>query len=310
MQYNSTKETKELLSIFSSDTFSIEEDNLENILKDVVSYYVKHTRHQYHIVSQYVNERMSESQDAISYILNNIDGMMAFLFYKKSVCEEVVASISSMNVDDIILNLEKLYDHIALEEERINNNSAIIRRSNEQIEGNVINTFNSIMDSFQTKVDEISNSLNANIITVVGLFSAIIFVFFGGLTSLSDVINGVWKVKDKEELIIPLIIILVIGFIIFNTIFLLLYSIAKIVDKNIGSSVTGWNSWWYYVGEMVGKCCKSKTEAERRAKKRNYLSRLKAIIQQIVKKIFFRFPYVVLINAIMILGIIYLYLNI
>ena len=46
MQYNSTKETKELLSIFSSDTFSIEEDNLENILKDVVSYYVKHTRHQ------------------------------------------------------------------------------------------------------------------------------------------------------------------------------------------------------------------------------------------------------------------------
>lgn len=322
MQYNNTKDTTNLLLIFSSDVYSIEEADLENNLKEVTIYYDRHTRHQYHVISQFVNNKMSESEDAISYILNNIDGMLAFLVYRREICEEIISSNSKLNANDIILNLEKLYDHIALEEERIKNNATIIRNSNEQIERNVINTFNSIMDSFQNKVDEISNSLNANIITVVGLFSAIIFVFFGGITTLSNLIDGVWKIKTKEDLRIPLIIIMAVGFIIFNIVFLLLYSISKIVDKNIGSSVTGWNGRWYWVEEikegcygvfhddkLIGKCYRNKNKAEKIANRKIFLSHIKADIQQNAKKIFLRFPYVVIINVILLAGIIYFYIK-
>jgi len=323
MQYNNTKDTEELLLIFASELYSMDENGLANDLKNVAEYYSKHTRHQYHIISHFVYEKMEESKDSISYILNNIDSMLAFLHYRKAECEKIIASISDeLNADTIMLDLEKLYDHIALEEERIKNNAVVVRDSNREIEENVFNTFNSIMNRFQDKVDEISNSLNANIITVVGLFSAIIFVFFGGITSLSDMVNGIWNVKFKEELTIPLLVILVIGLIIFNTIFLLLYCIAKIVDKNIGSLISRKIYRLYYVekvgdgcyavfknSKQKGRLCMSREKAERKATRKNALSFLKSNIQHILKKIFFRFPYVVFVNIIMITAIIYLYIK-
>lgn len=322
MQYNNTKDTKDLLTVFSSDNFSIEGDELKENLKKVVDYYNRYTRHQYHIISRFVNKKMEESEDSINYILNNIDGMLAFLKYNQEECSSIIEieTEGKLNIEDILLDLEKLYDHIALEEERIKTNGIIIRNSNSEIENNVISTFNSIMNSFQNKVDEISNSLNANIITVVGLFSAIIFVFFGGITSLSELINGIWKIKTKDELTIPLIVILVVGLIIFNIVFLLLYSISKIVDRNIGSSVSFRNARWYWVEEIkegcygvffgdeqIGKCYRSQEKAERKAKRKRKLSSIKASFQQLGKKLFFRFPYVTIINSILIAGIVYLY---
>lgn len=321
MKYDSTKDTGNLLSIFSSEQYSINEEELKSNLQKVVEYYSKHERHQYHVISRYVNEKLDKGEDSISYILNNIDGMLAFLKYRYAECDKIVKQkANDLDVGKIILDLEKLYDHIALEEERIKNNAIIINDSNQQIQQNVIGTFNSIMNNFQNKVDEISNSLNANIITVVGLFSAIIFVFFGGITSLSDAINGIWEIETKEELTIPLIIILFIGFVIFNTVFLLLYSISKIVDKNIGTSVSGNSARFYWVEEIqegcfavcwgdgpVSKCFRNREKAEKIAHRKRTLSNIKSFWGQIVKRIFLRFPYLIVINSIFVLGIVYLY---
>ena len=69
------------------------------------------------------NERMQEGEDSISYILNNIDAMLAFLEYRRENCERIIRDSSDLEIDKIILNLEKLYDHIALEEERLKNNA-------------------------------------------------------------------------------------------------------------------------------------------------------------------------------------------
>lgn len=324
MYHNNEKETKILVSIFSSDNFSTEEKDLINNLRKVTQYYRKHRRHQYHLISRIVNARMKEGEDTINYILNNIDNMLTFLEHKREKCNKIIKSESSnkLSIDEILLDLEKLFDHIALEEERIKTNGIIIRNSNQEIASNVIDTFNSVIENFQSKVDEISNSLNANIITVVGLFSAIIFVFFGGITSISDLINGVWKIQSKKELVIPLIVLLVAGFIIFNIVFLLLYSIAKIVDKNIGSSVSGSSARWYwadaindecygvfYDGKPNGKCYRSLEKAEKVAKRKRRISSIKASIQMLGKKIFLRFPYVTIINFLFIISIVYLYVH-
>lgn len=321
MHYNNTNDTKNLIQMFSTEGYSLE-DGVVDEIERIVEFYSLHTRHQYHVISRFVNERMSESEDAISYILNNIDYILNELHYKKEEYEPIIekASESKLSVEDIVLNLEKLYDHIALEEERIMNNATVIRKSKSEIEDSVINQFNSITDDFRRKVDETSNSLNANIITVVGLFSAIIFVFFGGITSLSDLLNGIWEIREKKELTYPLIAILVTGFIIFNVVFLLLYVIAKIVDKNIGSSVSGCTARWYDVEEIndgcygvfwgdkqYGKCYRDRRKAEKQAEIRRCMSRMKDGIMQIFKKMFLRFPYVTVINVVFIAGIVCLY---
>lgn len=263
---------------------------------------------------------MQESEDAISYILNNIDAMLAFLEYRRENCERMLRDFSDLEIDKIILNLEKLYDHIALEEERLKNNAVNMRISNNQIQNNVINTFNSIMESFQRKVDEVSGSLNANIITVVGLFSAIIFVFFGGITGMSTLVTGVCKLKSKKDLTIPLICVCAVGFVIFNIVFLLLYSISKIVDKNIGTTIKGREYVWYDIekknencygitknGSSTGKEYKTQKKAENKIKRKRKLWDVKETFFMCIKKVLFRFPYVLVVNVIFVLGIIYLY---
>lgn len=320
MQYNNSMDTEELLKIFYSDEYGVDKNELSKSLKEVAKYYDKHTRHQYHIISRFVNEKMQESEDAISYILNNIDAMLAFLEYRRENCERMLRDFSDLEIDKIILNLEKLYDHIALEEERLKNNAVNMRISNNQIQNNVINTFNSIMESFQRKVDEVSGSLNANIITVVGLFSAIIFVFFGGITGMSTLVTGVCKLKSKKDLTIPLICVCAVGFVIFNIVFLLLYSISKIVDKNIGTTIKGREYVWYDIekknencygitknGSSTGKEYKTQKKAENKIKRKRKLWDAKETFFMCIKKVLFRFPYVLVVNVIFVLGIIYLY---
>lgn len=321
MKDNYNKDTDLLLSIFSSDEFTVEENGLTNNLVKISKYYDNNRRHQYHIISHFVYMKMNEGEDIVSYILNNIDSMLTFISYRKAECEKIVSENSKLHIEDIILDLEKLYDHIALEEERLINNGIVIQNSKNEIERNVINTFDSIINSFQSKVDEISNSLNANIITVVGLFSAIIFVFFGGVIALSDVINGILRIKEKDDLTLPLIVLLAVGFVLFNIIFLLLYSISKIVDKNIGSSVSYGGSWWYSVersendkyvvmrGDDIIKEFKTKIKADKYARKRRSFSEVRNVLASIGKRVFLRFPYVFLINFIFISGIVYLYMK-
>jgi hypothetical protein len=53
MQYNNSMDTEELLKIFYSDEYGVDKNELSKSLKEVVKYYDKHTRHQYHIISRF-----------------------------------------------------------------------------------------------------------------------------------------------------------------------------------------------------------------------------------------------------------------
>ncbi len=332
MRNSKIADTNELLELFSKIEFSDDDKKLRQNLVKVAKYYCNNPRHQYHVISRFIYEKMKSGDDAIEFILSNIDSMLDYIYYNRRISEFLVKKAGfSCELNDITRSLEKLYDHVALEEERLVNNAEKMKQNSSQIEENVVNTFNSIVSSFQEKVDNVSNSLNANIITVVGLFSAIIFVFFGGITGLASVVTSIVSIKIKKDTIFPMIILLAVGFVLFNIIFLLLYSISKLTDRNIGCRVPGSIQSYYYVEDMAEyenthyqlygnnqpygvdlwngkyKYFSDRKKADKFAERKSRVGKILNFFWAIIKRIVLRFPYVFVIDCIFIFGIIYLY---
>lgn len=233
-------------------------------------------------------------------------------FIVKCSMQEYESLILEKNInikcEDVVNSLAKLYDHIALEEERLINNDKTVRESGEKLQNDLVYNFNAMANSITQKFNDMSNAQNANIMTIVGLFSAIIFVFFGGVTGLSSVIKGIFELSKKEDLAIPLIIIMFIGLMLFDIVFMLLYSIAKILNRDIGRMVFdgSYHCYWYeqngdffHVKDECNKivsCTNEECKAQKICKRKNRIPKCRSKMKTVINAIILRYPMVFLFN--------------
>lgn len=310
----------ELLDVFMDDSFELDGPSATEVVSSVAEFYKNDYRHKYHEISRYINDNYEWKKDELEFALENIKNLIMYLKISPERYDPTIQGIDSKHSSiTIVRKLEKLYDHIALEEERLIKNSQIIEESKDDIRSDVMMQFEEIGDQFRKKTEDVSNSLNNNIITVVGLFSAIIFVFFGGITGMASIIKGIFEIKSKTDLRIPILVILLIGFVIFNIIFLLLYSISKIVDKNIGFVISIPEEFFYVeenengtfdvmnIEDEVIKSFEDKERAEKYSRQTFKNFKIRRSITVFLKRLFLRFPHVILINMFFIISIIYLY---
>ncbi|OHW61363.1 hypothetical protein EUAN_22130 [Andreesenia angusta] len=75
------------------------------------------------------------------------------------------------------------------------------------------------------------NEFNTQSITVLSIFAGIVMAFFGGMSFLSEVFKSIDSVSKYRLIFMTFMV----GFVMFNTIFLLLVLIAKIIGKDIRS---------------------------------------------------------------------------
>ncbi len=132
----------------------------------------------------------------------------------------------------ILMKLLKLRDHLELDIQR----SAIIQE--EKGIANEIKEYRSKVNDYETKIEELNRKteeLNSSFksypvqtVTVLGIFSAIVLAFTGGLNFLS----GSFSEIATADPIKVILIVLVCGFILYNVILLLLFTILKILNIN------------------------------------------------------------------------------
>jgi hypothetical protein len=73
-------------------------------------------------------------------------------------------------------------------------------------------------------------TLQTELITVLGIFAAIIMTFSGGFSLLGSVMSAINDAKDYEMIILATIIC---GMVMFDTLFLMMYLIGKLTERNI-----------------------------------------------------------------------------
>lgn len=138
----------------------------------------------------------------------------------------------------------KLYDHISLDIARLKYIKAVDRRVDDT--GN--NLYAQIdmaqkefretkreFDEAKETIDDTSKKINnaySEFVSILGIFSAIVLVFFGG----TSIFGNISSVLQSNGLYVALVVLLVAGVIVFDLIFMFIYFLAKLLDRNISAS--------------------------------------------------------------------------
>lgn len=174
-------------------------------------------RHQYHLLSEVISTLDGEQLDSIPRNLKR------YIDYK----------FKEIQKDDPALKMVKLYDHLSIEIERNRDHSSLKQLSADiSVErNNLINVKDNI-----SKLNESLNNHQIQLVSVLGIFSAIIFVFVGGFDFLSSAITS----AKETEIHILICTVLVAGFFFLNMIVLLLWVIGKVAHVDTISFKRGY----------------------------------------------------------------------
>lgn len=172
------------------------------------------------IISQILESDTEYSRD---YLTNNLEIIRETL--------ELDYSNGENQFKDIYSQFTKLCDHLNLQisemtyfsktESKVNDASIQMQKTKEDLEkaASALEESNAHAKSLQTEL-----------IAVLSIFAAIVTTFSGGFTFLGSVMTSIGSAKQYEMVVLTAVIC---GMVIFNTIFLMMFFVAKITERNI-----------------------------------------------------------------------------
>ncbi len=242
-------------------------ENLKKLLIELSDYLIDDSN----------NEALTEITSRLSDIYK--DGYRHLYSDLCDVVDEISVDESEHDIDCLIYNLfviidfasnneefscavhiEKLYDHICLEAKRAmarSADSAMISAQREQI--NNLSEQIQHLTSIQTETEKntkksaehtsilekqikrASSKLKrtqTDIIAVLSIFSAIVLTFSGGLSYISSALSAI----NEAPFFKSVFFMLVCGFVVFNTIVVLMYITGRMIDINIFAHLEGEHS--------------------------------------------------------------------
>lgn len=230
-------ENNEMLSkilVDLSTELALDEDRLNFYVDKLKSIYCVGFRHDYSAITR-ILFLTSNSKDTRDILCSNI-----YDIYE-------VAKEDVSNDIRFIDSLRKLWDHINLENIRMLELTKIAEQANaaNEVAATMANDVGQSKEELGIVNREIAQAKNelkliqTNIknsttesITILSIFAGIVMAFSGGMSFIANAISGINKIGPYRLAVF----ILLIGNVMFNVIFLLLYMIGKITDKYTGSS--------------------------------------------------------------------------
>ncbi|MCX0356120.1 hypothetical protein LI064_16545, partial [Clostridium perfringens] len=228
-------------------------EEINDISNSLINYYNNRGRHLYSEVSAFLFEVKDEDYE---YIFENV----------KKIHKNLL-NYDCCNNSDYAEKVLKLEDHIKLEWIRFERLKEVQEKNGIELSNKIkeeTRKFKEEADKFEVesknhkgkiknlnraykKMKDNIDGLNSQIISIIGIFSAIVITFFGGINFLESVLSSIGEVSKYRFVLGALIV----GFVMFNTIFMLLNFISKLTEKNIRSECK-----YYKDGRCDSECKK------------------------------------------------------
>lgn len=220
------RETKLVALLRELSNEAIDDEKCEEVTRRFVDIYNGGFRHRYSLFHPLLQE-IIKSSDADH-------GVSEFLTYNLNVISAYIENKYINNGQGehtkIYRPIYKLCDHINLEMTRI---------TEQRIQNNRLQTLYDKIEDAQRELEHAKkdaekarkkvNKAQTDILAILSIFAAVILAFMGGMTFLGGAMSSISETRVYKFVIACCIC----GFIIFNTIFLLLYIISKIIEKPI-----------------------------------------------------------------------------
>ena len=209
---------KQLVDLFFLERSIFISQNPLGILK---TYIKKYDRLLYTVLSDAIYESFIKNEEKEDFILGNID-------YLLDLCNnDIEESFNSSNKNE--LKKKKYVRKVALKIKDHTNLAIRQYRTLKQTDDEYKIKFNEQIGSFKEKLTQ---DITSQLITLVGIFTAIAFVVFGGISSLGSIFSDI----NKKSIIKLIISSSIWGIAMFNLIFGFLLGISKMTGLNISSS--------------------------------------------------------------------------
>lgn len=189
---------------------------------DILKKYIKeHDRLLYTVLSDAIYESFIKTEEKEALILGNID-------YLLDLCNKDIEESSNLNNKKELQN-KKIARKVALKIKDHTNLAIRQYRSLKQTDEEYNRKFKEQIGVFKEKLTQ---DITSQLITLVGIFTAIAFVVFGGISSLGSIFSDI----NKKSIIKLIISSSIWGIAMFNLIFGFLLGISKMTGLNISNS--------------------------------------------------------------------------
>ena len=128
--------------------------------------------------------------------------------------------------------LIKLWDHTNLAERQYNQLKQTDEEFNDKFQNHFQESFNKqFEDASNKRLNDFAKDMNAQLLTLVGIFTALAFLIFGSITGLSDLVTNI-----NES--IPRLMILgcIWGLAVLNLVFVFLFCVGKMIGTRFAST--------------------------------------------------------------------------
>lgn len=215
-------------------------------LKDI---YKDHFRHQYSALYPTIREITISDEYDPDILLENVRIIREYVEIEHS---------KTGKYNSLYLPLLKLMDHINLElarhqvattdgrnfdnlhreiessrEELTAARTELMKANTELFDANLkLETLTNSLNTTREELDEANErteNLQSQLVAVLSIFAAIIVAFFGGISFLGSAITSIQNVTIFKSILICVLC----GLLLFNLVFLLLYVVAKLINRSI-----------------------------------------------------------------------------
>lgn len=214
-----TEKMQEICNSLLEDKFDVAKTT-----KSLIDYLDKHERILYSPISNviyhcYDEENVKTAGERVGTISSNLEAMFAYTEtdeYKNSIRTGRIKKKAYQDAPKTIL---KLWDHVNLAQQQY----VILRQSDEEYQ----KKFETSIEPFK---QEMTKDLTAQLLTIVGIFTALAFLVFGGISSLDNIFSNI------ELPIFKLLIVgSVWGLCILNLVFVFLFCVGKMTKMSFSS---------------------------------------------------------------------------